>query len=118
MGEEILDTEQLNSYVKTISRVFFQIPIIDEKMDFRIEDIKSFLQETRLIEKDIFVYCPELIEHRKFSDWEKAIEYVYTMHINTLPYTRVLIGVDSGDKERIENALNEIKLAHDVISSL
>lgn len=104
---ENMTTEELAEYVKSSGKAFFKIPVIKSDNKFQLDEIRDVISAAEKMIIDVFAYCPELLEQKKFAG-DKAKEcydYLHTMHINTLPYSSVIIGVSADEKEKLAGIL-------------
>ncbi|MBI4170231.1 MAG: hypothetical protein HY514_00915 [Candidatus Aenigmarchaeota archaeon] len=122
-----IGVEYLQEVLADKNKIAVKIEIVVND-EFRINETVELLKE---IEKEIggaefFVYCPNLFNQIKIDEPDPkhnsravaAGTVLHTMHLDTLPYSSVLIVADRGNEDKIKEICELHGIGFEVVERL
>lgn len=120
-------TEELENIIRDKNRCAVRLEIVVNDI-FRISETVEVLRE---VEKEVkgaefFVYCPNLFMQVKIDEPDPrqgsravaAGAVLHSMHLDTLPYSSVIVIAPKGARQRLEEILASGGAQCDVVESL
>lgn len=122
-----LETEELRSIVRDNRRFAARLPVVVEN-EFRIEEIIEALKavEAEFRGAELYVYCPSLLSQRKVDEPDPksgsraaaAGAVLHSMHLDTLPYSSVIVCVSREEGDALRHMLAEGGAEFEAITTL
>jgi len=122
-----IETEYLQGIVADKEKAAFKVEIVVND-EFRITETIAMLQELEhdVKEAEFFVYCPNLFNQIKIDEPDPkhnsmavaAGIVIHSMHLDTLPYSSVIITAPKGAEEKIKEICGKHGSSFEVIEGL
>ncbi len=122
-----IDIEQLQDLVADVKTSTIKIEIVVND-EFRINETVELLKgiEKEMPEAEFFVYCPNLFNQIKIDEPDtkhnsRAVAtgiVLHSMHLDTLPYSSVLIVAGRGNEDKIKEICEQHGLGFEVVERL
>ncbi len=122
-----IETEYLQDVIADKDRTSFKVEIVVND-EFRITETAAMLQdvEKEVKEAEFFVYCPSLFNQIKIDEPDPkhnslavaAGIVLHSMHLDTLPYSSVIVTAPKGAEDRIKEICQKHGAEFEVIEGL
>lgn len=122
-----IETEYLQGIVSDQGKTAIKLAVVPEG-DFRINEIVQTLEliEKEVPEAEFFVYCPNLFMQVKIDEADPrqgsraaaTNAVLHTMHLDTLPYSSVIVIAPKGAEASLEEICERSDADFEVIRSL
>ncbi|GEM_PF-4479321 len=122
-----IETEYLQNAIADKDRTALKIEIVVND-EFRITETIAMLQELEhdVKETEFFVYCPNLFNQIKIDEPDPnhnslavaAGIVIHSMHLDTLPYSSVIVTAPKGAEEKIKEICQKHGSSFEVIEGL